>query len=479
MTPARAVFHTASDATLVEMISRARRRLLIVGPALTEPVAKALLARIPDVDRTEGAGTGGSGHDSILITVVLDDSAEAYRIGYGAGSEHLKKLQKAADVGQIQFRVEPGVRIGVVISDEDAMIFSPTPQSVEEPVNERSSSESMSRTNAISLSADEAHRLACASGLVPPSDASFRHDHEDEPPESEPKALPAAPEIGVQPFTTDAVEKVTRDLTDNPPQAFDVSRHIRVFSSRVKYVEFKVTNVYMSARSVRLPRDLLAIGDDDLRRRIDGELRPPAELSRSLSVQVETAEGVADQEVTEQWIRQERKRIEDDYTFAIPNYGRVVLTTDWSKFKAATNRLSRNLNAYYAALVAAAREAEEALVASLIDEFLPNLRRQLPAELTRWGEPTEEQLRSYLAHSVQDVVSQLLTSEPPQVRVVRKDIAPESLAEDAFLKGLESSMRSKVPQEIDNLFRFQDAVPSRAAQDRAAPNRASPGGRPE
>ena len=470
MTPARTVFGTASDTTLVEMIGKARHQLLIVGPALAEPVAEALLAKIRHVDRTNGASPGGSSHGSISITVVLDDSAEAYRIGYGAGFGHLQGFREAADAGRIQFRVEPGVRIGVVISDEDAMVFSPTPQSVEVPVNEEPSSESLPRTNAISLSADEAHRLARASGLMPPSEASLGHDHEDERPESGSKSLSAAPEIGVQSFTTDSVEKVTRDLTDNPPQAFDVSRRIRVFSSRVKYVELKVTNVYMSARSVRLPRELLAIGDDDLRRRIDGELRPPAELSRSLSVKVGTAEGVAEQEVTEQWIRQERKRIEDDYTFAVPKYGRVVLTTDWSKFKAATDRLSRNLDAYYAALVAAARAAEEALVASLIDEFLPNLRRQLPAELTRWGRPTEEQLRSYLAHSVQDVVSQLLTSKPPQVRVVRKDIAPESLAEDAFLKGLESSMRSKVPQEeVDSLFRFQDAVPSRA----------SPGVRPE
>jgi hypothetical protein len=63
-------FAVASDASLVDLIQRARRRLVVVCPALTDLVASALADRLAD----EG---------SLCVTVILDADPEVYRLGYG------------------------------------------------------------------------------------------------------------------------------------------------------------------------------------------------------------------------------------------------------------------------------------------------------------------------------------------------------------------------------------------------------------
>jgi len=63
-------FAVASDATLVGLIQRAQRRLVVVCPALSESVASALSDRLAD----EGA---------LGVTVILDADPEVYRLGYG------------------------------------------------------------------------------------------------------------------------------------------------------------------------------------------------------------------------------------------------------------------------------------------------------------------------------------------------------------------------------------------------------------
>ncbi|MYK68909.1 MAG: hypothetical protein F4020_04955, partial [Gammaproteobacteria bacterium] len=150
------VFCYASDDVLESMILRAKKRLLIVGPALSERVANALLERIKAADLEAASGRP-------RITVVLDDKAETYRLGYGSAIEQLEPLRKHADQGSLQFRMEPGVRIGALVSDDDAVIFSPTPQLVEQPA-----SSVTTRRNGIALHGREVDRLARASGWSPP-----------------------------------------------------------------------------------------------------------------------------------------------------------------------------------------------------------------------------------------------------------------------------------------------------------------------
>lgn len=446
MTPTDTVFCCASDSMIEELISAAQRRLVIVSPALTERVSKAVLDRIPSPSMTNGNGD----RDGIEITVVLDDNAEAYRIGYGTAAKLLDEFRRADDKSQVRFRVERGVRIGVVISDDDALIFSPTPQLVEEPVTE-----SMAKPNGIMLSAREAERIARVCGWSPAAASSLPDDPSAIP------SFPTTPEIGVEPFTAAAVSSLTRDLGDNPPEPLDLSRRIRVFSSKVKYVELRISNVRISTRKAGLPPELLGIANDDLKERIDSQLRPPPELSEPLSIEIETADGKRrTKNVDEKWIGAERRRVEDEYTFTVPKYGRLIFHTAWDGFRAETERLKRNLHTYHAALTASAEASRAAFVRDLVDEFLPTLKRNPPRHLTRYrggGKPSDADLRWYLEREIERLASKVITIPRPEVRVVRKDVAPESLREQDFINGIEERLP---PHEVERLFTNRAAVPS-------------------
>ncbi len=243
----------ASDDKLVELVSRARRRLVIVCPALRETVTQALAARLDQ-------GFDGA-------TVILDADPEVYRLGYGIEAA-FDLLRAASERNLLDLRVQHGIRIGVVISDDVTMVFFPVPLLIE------ARSTSVEKPNAIVLSGEPVERLAEAAGA---GRTEERHQ----------------PEIGAQALAPAAATALKADLKTNPPQPFDISRALRVFNSQVQYVEIQVENYRFSSRQVQLPSELFDIGHDELRDQISTRLRAPVEALGPFDITVETEDGEA------------------------------------------------------------------------------------------------------------------------------------------------------------------------------------------
>ena len=284
MTDNGRAFAVASDDRLVDLIKSARRRLVVVCPALTNAVAEALAQQLGD-------------EDTLDITVVLDADPEVYRLGFGTEAA-LTKLRAAAHEKQFPIRIQHGVRIGLVISDEVMMVFSPVALFIE------AGSTSVEKPNAIIVSGAASDRVAEATGGGPADKM-------------------AKQEIGTEALTPTEVQALSEDLKTNPPQPFDIARALRVFSSKVQYVELEVENYRFSTRQVQLPPDLLDITDENLRRNISGRVRTPAQVAGPFKISIETPSATKVLDVGEKWLRDERKRIEDEYTFPIPHFGRV------------------------------------------------------------------------------------------------------------------------------------------------------------
>ena len=70
MTDHSRIFAVASDEALVDLIASARKRLVVIAPALTKPVADALSRRLDDLGQ-------------LSVTVILDADPEVYRLGFG------------------------------------------------------------------------------------------------------------------------------------------------------------------------------------------------------------------------------------------------------------------------------------------------------------------------------------------------------------------------------------------------------------
>jgi hypothetical protein len=144
-------FDVASDDKLVDLINQARQRLVIVCPALGEAVVRALAKRLDE-------GFPGA-------TVILDADPEVYRLGFGTEAG-LDLLRVASERNLFDLRAQQGIRIGVIISDDVTMVFSPVPLLVE------AGSTSVEKPNAIILSGAAVEKLAEAAGAGPAETAA-------------------------------------------------------------------------------------------------------------------------------------------------------------------------------------------------------------------------------------------------------------------------------------------------------------------
>jgi hypothetical protein len=255
-------FTVATDARLIQLIGRAKDRLVVVAPALTLAVAAALAERFPD----EG---------EINITVILDADPEVYRLGYGDEAA-LATLREAAERNHMGLSMQSGVRIGMIVSDADMIIFSPVPQLIE------AGSTVEEKPNAIILDGPAANRAASAAGAS--SDADTPR------------------EIGNEVLTPDLAKGIAADLAGNPPQRFDIARAVRVFSSQLQYVELKVQNCRFSSRRVPLPPELLNVAEKNLKNRITSGIKPPADALGPFTIDFLDGEGRQKrQKVDEKW----------------------------------------------------------------------------------------------------------------------------------------------------------------------------------
>jgi hypothetical protein len=130
-------------------------------------------------------------------------------------------------------RERPGVRIGVVISDDRTMVYAPVSRNVE------AGSTTDEKPNAIMLAGTATENLAVAAG-----------------------ASEGETEIGVTGMEPERVAQMQADLTANPSKPFDLTRRLTVFTSAVEFVDLKVSNYKLSKRRVSLPQEFVGVGDE-------------------------------------------------------------------------------------------------------------------------------------------------------------------------------------------------------------------------
>jgi hypothetical protein len=208
-------FAAVTDASVAQAIGEARSRLVLVTPALSERVAKA----VDELAQTR---------PQAQIALILDPDEDAYRVGYGdrKGAELLANLVQRPNV---TVRAQAGLRIGVLIADEQILVWSPTPRAVEDG---RASNE----PNGIRIDsgADLTEQLRQAIG---PSDAN---------------AVLADAEIGCKTLAAEQIAMTVKALVANPPAPVDLSQMARVFSTKIQFVECTLRGAQWTEREIRV-----------------------------------------------------------------------------------------------------------------------------------------------------------------------------------------------------------------------------------
>lgn len=416
-------FTVATDAAVISLIKSAERRLVVIAPALSRAVADALGARFNELEHLD-------------VRVIVDADAEVYRLGFGE-REALGIIRDAASRNLLDLRVQPGVRIGVIISDDYTMVFAPVSKNIE------AGSDTAEKPNAIVLRGTSTDELVRAAGA---------HTDDESP----------SGEIGNAALDPAKVEAMQADLERNPPAKFDITRRLQVFSSRVVYVEFEISGFALSRKQIPLSEDFSTVSDANLQSQISSRLRAPMAAVGAVKVIIGEGKDAKTALVDDAWLRKERKRIEDLYTFQIDNFGRVILREDRKDFDAAVQTFLTVVERYHDKVRSALDSHRAAFRESFVAEFLPRWRETPPDYMTRWGNrPDDDRLRVELESRANEVFETMLAFEPPSVRLVEKNVSPSNVEDPRFLSRLRMIMeRRRVPEAIINsLFSSGEVAP--------------------
>lgn len=410
-------FTSVDESRLREVIARCHSRLVYIAPGATKGVAHAIGALF-DMAPTPA------------ITLIIDTDPEVYRLGYGT-QEGLEALQGLVERHHVAIRYQPGLRIGVLIVDEQMLVYAPTPLLIE------AGSSREDQPNAIVIGSDPLPSVLAACAAEGEAHA----------------VVPSQAQIGRTPVTPTLLEESLADLARVPPKKFDVARVERVFSSKLQYVELEVTGYRLSAKKVHIPNDLL-IGEDAT---LEARLRNTFTLlegKEAVKVDIELVDpetleplpadhpGPRKVLYSEKQLEMDRKKIYEDFLTNVPGYGWLIRRWDRDAFDHRIDWFKQRVAAFQAGVEAKLRQAIEKSIEDLADTLLPKLREQFPRRLGKQlmsAEPTDPMYLDVLRRELEGAFGLEDGFFSPQIRVQFKDLTYETISDSIFREALKDA----------------------------------------
>lgn len=422
--PTERTFTVASDEVISTLIRQAHDRILFIAPGISEPIATALIARLAD--------------QRLSITVILDSDPEVYRLGYGT-REGLAVLKAAFDANQFGLRCQPGIRIGVLVTDDKTLIYSPVPQLIE------AGSTSASKPNALFLEGATAAKLSEVVGATQDT-------------------RPSDGEIGKQALTPQDVAAIKKSVDDNPPEPFDLTQKARVYSSRLQYVEFTVEKYQLTRQTVPIPAYLMGLAGD-MESRWRNSLSVMDMGATAVTLGFADREG-KDIQINQQFLDAERKRIEKKFLIPVLGFGSVMFKNQQRSFETEASSFSHLLSWYFERLKIQVENSLTETVSSVVKRLLPSVKANIPEQYRRFAPPSAADLEALLHQDIKDAISVKTLIQAPRMKKVYKDIAYQSVKSDTFRKRLHDALtRAKVPPStIVDVFRESTAALEKGGQ---------------
>lgn len=346
-------FQAITDDRLVTAIDAARERVVVIAPGVWPPVADALTRAW---DRLPGDA----------VTVILDVDPEVCRMGYGQ-IDALKTLLGAATRAGQAIGQESGVRLCVVLCDQQTFVFSPTPRQLEaSPGTPPLAGGSQVQVNGLVLNQAPA-------GLE--SDLGVG------------KEGIATRKLGIPALNQPALEKIAKDLAANPPKNFDLSQAVSVYNAKIQFVEFTVTGCRLSEQRARLPKHLLHV--------LKNNPKLAGKIENSIRLLDENDDLLNDPKLSQETVEQGRAQITEDFLLPVLRIGTVIERSRKELFEAAVETLRGEVFRFGQLVEKKLSERFQATAKELAAELLPEVLKDLPAKWQkRLGHhPDPEQVR--------------------------------------------------------------------------------------
>lgn len=409
------VFKTVVDWDLVRYIGAARHRLVYVAPGVSTEVADALvgvLLRAPQVQ----------------TAIVLDGSEECCRLGY-CDAPALKLLSGRAKDRSVPIRHHAGLRLGLLMSDDDVLLWSPTPLMFEAP---RSDEES----NGILLTPQTVAAIAGAVG----ADAGASADKV---------------ELGTETLTQGQVDAVVEAIKAAPPAPFDLTRLALVFSAKFQFVETVLRGAELIKREIRL--DSLIVNSDapeELRPLLQTKIQPfTTDADKAVETYVIVNGDQAFRRDGSPMLQPAKQAdvhacwadLTNRYIVSLPGFGRIIRHSDKARFEASKEAFEKMLTKWVAGFRDLVKAGHDLRVRS-ITELIERRMAQTPAP--------KKLTRTEIENLVLRGLDRLRVIEP-SVKVVYKNITVESARDDEFLDALKKALPK---EELKGWFQVFEAA---------------------
>lgn len=410
------VFRSISDASLVRDIKEANTRVVFVAPGVSDVVSKALIACME-------MGRVG------LVRIVLDADEECCRLGYCDASA-LKALSDAAMRFDSPVMRQAGLRVGLLMTDDKLLVWSPTPLMFEAPPG-------AAEHNGMVLTPQILNELPQALGIDPEKPGNV-------------------PEIGASAFGAEDVAKVVQAIEAVPPAPFNLARLSRVFSAKFQFIETALRGAELIKREMRL--DSLIVNSDApeaLRPLLHTTLQPfSTDADKTVEVGVivrgalayrKTGEPMT-QPTTQAQIHAYWDALVGQYVVSVPGFGKLIRMTDKASFEDGRDAFEQVLKQWVDGFRSLVKGDHDQRVSKVVDLIVARMER---------ASEKEKLTREDITRLVQKGLENLRVIEPG-VKVIYKNITVESTRDQEFLDMLKKNLPE---QDLKGWFHIFDAAP--------------------
>jgi hypothetical protein len=395
----------ANDQTLGALISSAQQKIVFLAPAATKAVAEALVAAWRRLGRDK-------------VSVILDVDPEVYRLGYGDPAA-LSLLEEVGQEQRTMLHRQAGIRIGLLIVDDQTMVFSPTPRLIE------AGPKQASQPNAVLLGTPSA-KIAAELGHGPEGVKAQR--------------------IGLDKAELEKIADVKTELKENPPLSFDIAQKVRVFNAYFEFVDLSLESVLIQKRSVKLPPDLAKFTTDE-------------ELNKAIKTSVGL---IGDHpELSGAKLKAECDELRKKFLVVLRGYKPVVLRKNKAGFEAEVEKLRAKVAEFGTKQQQELQKAIEATRDRLTAQILPKIAKSPP---DRWHKaigpnPNAADIESMLKAELggvlgnaADIVGKM------RVKLLFMGVTFESLTDPEFIKVAQRA--------LPGLKRFHDEYDAAKGKDK-------------
>lgn len=417
-------FLAVNDELLISQINQAKERVIYIAPGVSKTVARSLCLVLDNLHQ-------------LNVTVILDPSDEVCRIGYGE-FEGLEELHNHSKSKHFALRSQIGIRTGILIVDDQVLVWTPTPLSIEENPNKNE------MANGVMLGSNPGEQIAFAIAA-----------------EGTNTAIGDA-ELALEAVTDGDVAATQIELEKNPPVPVDLARATKVFNSKFQFIELEMKNVKLSKRQLRVPTHLLnADADIDLQTMLDTTL---SVLDDIRFVQIEVPEFGDDGsksfdenrtqklcKVSEASLEGRRKTFEKNYIHHLAGYGAIIEKENVIAFKKIIDSYEIQIESYSQGIKKYISTEGGKLVSQVISLI----------EIRNNGKISRDKLDLIKQELMKNV--EQVQDNKPIIRHVLKDVTYQQTQDEEFQKQLIKNVPHQVMKRVgfESWKIIQDAVMAR------------------